>query len=621
MCDHTSDDRGGARKPVPGPRAPVHAGGPARQSGFRTDEGGFTFVEVVAAIGIFSLVSLFMAAVMAGGMRGVMLGKQRSVATADANQLLETARSLSYADVGLASNDATLDTDPAIATVSPTNRTYQSEPIVFARSTQSHPFSPHVQAVSRTPVSLTRAIYVTGVDTNADGVPDVKRVTVVVSWARSPIAGVASSVAASTLISVNSPGTPGNPPLPGTCTGAACPTPTPPPFPPLVSSTTVRASDGLVEAAIGSNSELDGGGTPPVAQGRFYGVNGQGSHVLDARSVLACSQQYGRLEGALAGAPFGSTSGTKAAASADSVSNPGPNSASRNQAEITTNVLPAPLTVASASLVGGVQCDASGVTTASTLPSESGTGSFAALVVASDTSSAPLDAVLGTFNLLELSGLTANHSAAQSVPSNKVMTSTATHGMGDLKVMRQTALTSGVIDLGASEGLVRVTTYQATATSTASTSAGTAGVTQDPTKPLTIKIWNNGNPASVTNPAGVPVTCDSQTAGYCVISPGVNDARVIRSTQTMCKGLVPLVCLVSVTVDITVTVNPARTESLTLADQITKVYRTDYAPVTIVARVYASNNGSSSKGFDLRTTVDAGRLVTCSKYGVFPGGC
>src|SRR5207249_4000641 len=60
----------------------------------RAREAGFSLVEVVVAIGIFGGVMMLLAGVLAGGMRGVHLSKQRTAATADANQILEAARSL-----------------------------------------------------------------------------------------------------------------------------------------------------------------------------------------------------------------------------------------------------------------------------------------------------------------------------------------------------------------------------------------------------------------------------------------------------------------------------------------------------------------------------------------------
>ena len=72
---------------------------------------GFTIVESLIALGLVFGVVVGLLATVNIGIRGVITGRQRSVALSIANEVMETARSRSYADVG---HD--LDSDPTLAT-------------------------------------------------------------------------------------------------------------------------------------------------------------------------------------------------------------------------------------------------------------------------------------------------------------------------------------------------------------------------------------------------------------------------------------------------------------------------------------------------------------------------
>lgn len=155
---------------------------------------------------------------LAAGMRGVLLGKRREVAVQEANRLVELARSLSYDEVGLASDDPTIDTDPAIVDrdgrksylVDAATGTY--EPILFAATAANHPFNPHTTAVDRGATQLTNAVYVTGVDTDGDGGFDMKRVLVRVEWREDGSRGAVNEVRSQSFVDesglVNPPGGP-----------------------------------------------------------------------------------------------------------------------------------------------------------------------------------------------------------------------------------------------------------------------------------------------------------------------------------------------------------------------------------------------------------------------------
>lgn len=163
-------------------------------------------IEVLAAIGIFAIVMLMLSTMMAAGMRGVLLGKQRETAVQEMNRLLETARSLSYDNVGLAADDPTIPSDAEIVDVD-SDLSYlvedpdRYEPIEWATKTADHPFNPHIRTFDRGASTLTSHVYVTGVDAVGNGMVDYRRVTVRVSWDPRGTAGSENEVRASTYIS------------------------------------------------------------------------------------------------------------------------------------------------------------------------------------------------------------------------------------------------------------------------------------------------------------------------------------------------------------------------------------------------------------------------------------
>jgi len=189
----------------------------------RSGEEGFSLVEVVISIGVFAIIATFMAGMLAGGLRGALTGKRREVATQEGNRILEVARSLSYADLGLVQTDPTIPSDPAIQIQPPATgaRSYLVngvwEPIIWATNSSDHPFTPHISAVERGSTSLTRYVYVSGVDTTGNGVADTKRVTVRVAWRNAGGTGPINEIRAQTLVNESGavPNTGGTTPLTG----------------------------------------------------------------------------------------------------------------------------------------------------------------------------------------------------------------------------------------------------------------------------------------------------------------------------------------------------------------------------------------------------------------------
>ena len=160
---------------------------------------GFTIVESLVALGLVFGVIVALLATVNTGIRGVVTGRQRSVALSIANEVMETARSRSYADVGHdLDSDPTLATDTAISGTVP-NLVYANpspapqEPLVgsvvdagTAAGTTTNPlfpFSPHRWDSLREATTYTTSVYVTRVvPTSGDS---YRRLTVIVAWDRS----------------------------------------------------------------------------------------------------------------------------------------------------------------------------------------------------------------------------------------------------------------------------------------------------------------------------------------------------------------------------------------------------------------------------------------------------
>ena len=89
---------------------------PSRRARTQTDQDGFTIVESMIALGLIFGVLIGLLAALSTGVRGVVTGRQRSVATSIANEVVDTARSRSYTEVG---HDLDSDPTPASAPMPP----------------------------------------------------------------------------------------------------------------------------------------------------------------------------------------------------------------------------------------------------------------------------------------------------------------------------------------------------------------------------------------------------------------------------------------------------------------------------------------------------------------------
>jgi type II secretory pathway pseudopilin PulG len=144
-------------------------------------EAGFTILESAIAMSVIFGVLLGLLATLTTGVRGVVAGRQRTGATAMANQVLEQAKAQTYEQVGHWLADTTLAADANISGTSP-NYVFDGEPLVASTIPSTHePFAPHTARLTQDGVTYTRSVYVTQVSP-ASGDP-YKRVTVKVSWA------------------------------------------------------------------------------------------------------------------------------------------------------------------------------------------------------------------------------------------------------------------------------------------------------------------------------------------------------------------------------------------------------------------------------------------------------
>src|SRR5947208_4406152 len=84
------------------------------------NEAGFSILECTIALSLIFVVLLSLLGALTTGARGLVTGRQRSVALALANEVLEDARGRAYGDVGHDfDSDPTLATDPLITGTAP----------------------------------------------------------------------------------------------------------------------------------------------------------------------------------------------------------------------------------------------------------------------------------------------------------------------------------------------------------------------------------------------------------------------------------------------------------------------------------------------------------------------
>lgn len=194
-----------ARRRPTGGRGSLRTG----DSGLRTEEAGFSVVEVIAALGAVSVVIMILTVALASALNSALHTKVLQQATALGDEAVERSRALDYRMLAMRSTD--LSGDPAVSGAGTTNPTFdpdgdgplQPEPLVLDDTNgQIYPHTeertvgaPHL--ANETVFTLSR--YVTWVDANVQGGAqrDHKRVVAIVTW---PSDGEILSYSASTFI-------------------------------------------------------------------------------------------------------------------------------------------------------------------------------------------------------------------------------------------------------------------------------------------------------------------------------------------------------------------------------------------------------------------------------------
>lgn len=225
---------------------------------FRGEEAGFTLIEVVAAMSILAVGFLTLTTAATTGMRLVVQGRQRQVATEAVNARLEHLRNLPYAQVALGSQPAhstdagNPDFDVNTGATGydyEGDGTYETLIVDTAGGQVLHIEDPVV--VGSTELIVYQ--YVTWVDDpGITGTQDYKRVTIVATFRTAGTPGRPKTVQVSALL------TPGSVTVSGTAPGAtqgSSSTPTPSPAP-----TPSGSCSGDSAAPTGSFSILSGTG-------------------------------------------------------------------------------------------------------------------------------------------------------------------------------------------------------------------------------------------------------------------------------------------------------------------------------------------------------------------------
>ena len=164
------------------------------------DEGGFTIVELMAALSVLAIGFVSLAASLGIGFKQITLGRQRQTATEIANARIEHLRNVPYTSVALSSTpDHSTGADSPDYFISSDNSQYDYsgeesyEDLVVDNSSGQVLHLEDPVSVGTTTMSVFQ--YVTWLDQ----ANNVKRLTVVVTYRPAAIEGAAQMVRVSTL--------------------------------------------------------------------------------------------------------------------------------------------------------------------------------------------------------------------------------------------------------------------------------------------------------------------------------------------------------------------------------------------------------------------------------------
>ena len=172
-------------------------------------EEGFTIIEMLVAMMVLAIVMTSLMYLMATSLKQVAFSKQRQTASALVDKTMEQARALPYSMIstGLDDHDVTTSSDPNIS-ISGSTYTYTptGETVVHGNQNGNAscpgatvcqaPLIPHKSTTVLNSSTYTISAYVT----NFSGSSGAYRLTVVVSWSPSQVAGVTNQVSSQSVI-------------------------------------------------------------------------------------------------------------------------------------------------------------------------------------------------------------------------------------------------------------------------------------------------------------------------------------------------------------------------------------------------------------------------------------
>jgi type II secretory pathway pseudopilin PulG len=172
-------------------------------------EEGFTIVEVLVAMMVITIVMTSVMYLMATALKQASFAKQREAASSLVDKTMEQARALSFSVIqtGLDDHDVTSSSDPNIS-ISGSTYTYTptGETIVHGNQNGSQscpgatvcqaPLIPHQSTTTLNGSTYTISSYLT----NFSGSAGAYRITVVVSWSRPQVSGVATQVSSQSVM-------------------------------------------------------------------------------------------------------------------------------------------------------------------------------------------------------------------------------------------------------------------------------------------------------------------------------------------------------------------------------------------------------------------------------------
>jgi type II secretory pathway pseudopilin PulG len=583
-------------------------------------EGGFTIVETVIAMGLFGAAMILMTAMVANGMRGVLQGKQREAAGGESNSVLETARNLKYEDVGLVASDTTLAADTDIVSAGGVLKyttddpcspgATHLEPLQFATNVAGHPFNPHTSDYSVGSTSLTRYVYVTGVDETCppDNAIDYKRVVVRTVFNNSSYSAnaISNEVRAQTFIGEKSPGSPQAPP-----SGSI--------LPPLSGQAVAAGSGASILVDKGKNACIDDACGPDALSLAL--PRSQGTTSVLATSSVDCVSSTPRLTATTeqVGPHKGSASADDDGTTASPTNGPSTQTQPYNDIPPTGGPVDGYL---SEPAVGSYASCTAAAPSWPGLPAESGTAAMTGsgtITYSSDVTGLGLPVV----DLVKTQGATAQHSIAHSGTSQSArqVNFAAANNLTDLTVLKASYLT-----LAASKGLFHVLATAMTASAAANSttpsmspalSLGTGLDVEvfDPTNTIPQSECSNRLPADVY----CRVHVDANAAGFTgkTIDVSVNmSGNVSKSAYSFQSHL---------------EFAPKQVRDGTATQGGGKLYEASYQPLTATGRLILRIVDPLSNPldptyiayFDAQVQVDLGQILARGCYGIASGvaGC